>query len=100
MRGLDAERLRERLDDLVRRDGPVPVDEVVEVPGGQVRLLGERAVRHARLGHQALDRRAERLLAELAAARHYKSSTGTRRSSPVARSRTSTAPSSRLFRPA
>src|SRR3954452_20898861 len=33
---LHAERLRERLDDVVRGHGPVPVDDVVEVAGREL----------------------------------------------------------------
>ena len=98
--GLDAERLAECGDHVVGRHRAVAVDEVIEVAGRQSRLVGERAIGDVPLVHQPLDRRPERLLAEAASARHQRSSTLTRRSSPVARSRTSTAPSSRLFLPA
>src|SRR6185503_9045608 len=58
---LDAESLPDSRDHLRRRDAAVAVDDVVEVAGRQAGLLREGAVRHAGLGHQLLDRRAERV---------------------------------------
>src|SRR5215217_4085932 len=101
---LDPEGLRQLADDLVRGHRPVAVDEVVQVPRGELGLVCQRAIGHRGLGHQALDCRPEGVLAELpAAARHQRmlpsSARGTRRSSPLPRSRTSTAPSSSVFLP-
>src|SRR5207247_3147543 len=100
---LDAEGLRQRVDDLVRRDGAVAVHEMVEIPSGELRLVGKCPIGDAGLGHQALDRLAERFLAEASPAGHQRtlprSPMGTRRSSPVLRSRMSTAPSSAVFLP-
>ena len=98
--GSTDERLAELEDHVVGRHRPVSVDEVVEVARGESRLVRERAVGDVLLGHEPLNRRPERLVAEAALARHQRSLNLTRRSSPVARSRMSTAPSSRLFRPA
>src|SRR3954449_6736801 len=67
---LDAERLRELADDLVGRDRAIAVDEVVQIAGRELRLVGQRAVGDAGLPHQALDRVAERLVAELASPCH------------------------------
>src|SRR6266536_520962 len=97
---LDRERLPQLFDHVVRGHRAVAVDQVVQVAGGETGLVRERAVGDVLLGHQPLNRRPERLIAEAALARHYRSSTLTRRSSPVARSRMSTAPASRLFLPA
>src|SRR5436190_1734761 len=102
---LDAERLRQRPHDLVRGHRPVAVHQVVEVTRRQPRARCELAVGDAGLAHQGLDRRPGGLLAEAAPACHHgpflpRSVTANRLSSPEARSRTSTLPSSRLFRPA
>src|SRR5919204_4718798 len=100
---LDPERLRQLAHDLVRRDRPVPVDEMVQIPGRELGLVGEPAVGDAGLVHQALDRRPERLLAVLLPPRHQatppSAAIGTRCSSPVLRSRTSTESSSIVFLP-
>src|SRR5690349_22381397 len=101
---LDAEPGREALDDVVRRYRPVAVHDVVQVAGRETGLGREAAVGDPGLLHQPLDRRAERLLAVAPPARHQaiplpKSATATRRSSPVFRSRTSTAPSSSVLLP-
>src|SRR5712691_685030 len=106
--GLDAERPRQGLDHVVRRNRAVAVDKMVEIAGRQLRLLGKRAVRETCLPHQPLDGRAERVLAEASLPRHQpsfsrsaetSSPTLTALSSPFARSRTSTVPSSATFRP-
>src|SRR6185312_3957470 len=98
---LDPQRFREAVDHAVRRDGAVAVHEVVEISGRQTGLRRQAPVGHSRLVHQPLDRRAEGLLAEPSLAWHQTitSCAGTRRSAPVARSRTSTIPSSRVFLP-
>ena len=87
--GSTPERLREPLDDLVRGHRPVAVDEVVQVAGREVALRAEAAEGHARLVHQALERRAERLLAELAPAGHQARPPPARRSARAARRRSS-----------
>src|SRR5438270_7475678 len=43
---LDVERVREGADDVVRRHGTVPVDEMVEIARGETRLRTELAVGH------------------------------------------------------
>src|SRR3954452_17856055 len=103
--GIDVEGVRERLHHVVRGHGAVAVHEVVQVARREARLSRERPVGDARLVHQPLDRRAERLRRVAPEPGHYRTSlprsaTSTRRSSPLARSRTSTIPSSRLFLPA
>src|SRR5437868_542238 len=98
--GVDAEGRRERLHHVVRGHRAISVDEVVQVAGRELRLVRERTVGETGLVHQPLHGRAEGLLAEPPLPGHYRSLTSTRLSSPVARSRTSTAPSSRLFFPA
>ena len=81
--------------------GRLPWTRWFRYPAERPGLVGERAVGDVPFVHQALDRRPERFLAEAASAGHVRGPpTFTRRSSPVARSRTSTAPSSRLFLPA
>src|SRR3954452_18668999 len=102
---LHAEAFGERSHDVVRRHGPVAVHEVIEIAGGEARAGGQLPVGDSGLGHERLDRRAERLLAEPPPARHQRRSfpraaTSNRSSSPVARFLTSTLPSSRLFFPA
>ena len=62
--GLDAERLRQPREDVVRGHRPVAVHDVVEIAGGQARLCGEAPERHARLGHEPDRRLAEGPLAE------------------------------------
>src|SRR4249919_2954691 len=101
MLGLDAESLGQTVDDAVRGHRPVAVYEVVEVPRRQPGLRRQAPVRLPGLVHQPFDRRPERLLAEASLAWHQTitSCAGTRRSAPVARSRTSTIPSSRVFFP-
>src|SRR5205085_764094 len=64
MLGLDAQRLGERAHHVVRGHRSVPVNEMVEIAGGEFGLVGERPVGDAGFVHQLLDRRAERLLAE------------------------------------
>src|SRR5262249_60325659 len=59
---LDLERSRERGHDVVRGDGAIPVNEMVEVAGRESRTRRELAVRDALLVHQALDGLAEPLL--------------------------------------
>mgnify|MGYP006195542869 CR=1 FL=1 len=66
----------EALDDVLRGDRAIAVDQMVEIPGGEVRLGGEPSVGEARLGHQALDRR-------LALAQHESAVTLTLRGRPV-----------------
>src|SRR5207244_12565413 len=104
--GLDAERVGERLHDVVRRHRPVAMDEMVQVSRRQAGALGQRPVREAALLHEALDSGAERLLAEATPTRHpasfsstlpASSPSSTRASAPFARWRTSTAPSSSVF---
>src|ERR671914_809452 len=62
---------REALNDFVGGNGTVPVHEMVQVPGGELGLVGERAVGDALLLHQPLERRPEWLRAEASASRHY-----------------------------
>src|SRR5262249_4866079 len=61
--GLDLERVGDARDDVVRWHRTVPVDDVIQVAGGEIRLVSETPVRRPGLDHQALDRRAERILA-------------------------------------
>src|SRR5918995_3026514 len=103
---LDAECGGQPCDDLLRRHGPVPVHEVVEVAGREPGLGGETSVGQPRLPHQALDGAPEVLLAVLPLARHQPATTrfarsklATRDSSPFRRSLRSTAPSSSVFLP-
>src|SRR5262249_4324323 len=102
---LDLERARKRGHDVVRRDRAVPVDEVVEVPGGEPGTGGQLAVGDPLLVHEPLHCLAEPLLAEAPSLSHVyppvaRSATFNLFSSPLARLRTSTFPSSRLLRPA
>src|SRR6266545_2620516 len=89
--GLDVERRRELADDVGRGHRPIAV---VEVSSGEPGLRSESPIGDAVLGHQALERLAEAILAEAPSPRHQRklprSAIGTRRSSPDARSRTST----------
>src|SRR6188508_3446801 len=104
---LDAESFPDSRDHLRRRDAAVAVDDVVQVAGRQAGLLREGAVRHARLGHQLLDRRAERVARVCPFLRRHQSSMvqsitdapDTRVSWVSNRRRTSTEPSSSDFFP-
>src|SRR5919106_3522531 len=103
---LDAQRVRDPLDDVVRGHRAVPVDDVVQVARGEIRPVGEPAVRGTGLDHQALDRRPEGVVAVSPTLRHQScpahfsmSWLGTRSSRAPSRVRTSTAPSSNVFFP-
>ena len=86
-------------------EGPlIPVDDVVQVPGGEVCPRGQLTVRDALLVHQLRERLAEGLLAEAPALCHGRLSqssltaaaalpTSTRSSLRLARLRTSAVPS-------
>src|SRR4029079_17244202 len=98
--------LRERRDDLVRRHGPVAVDEVVQVAGGEARPFRKRAVRRPRVVHERLDGAPELVSGDPPPARHQApltrpatSSTVTRSSARPSRVSTSTLPSSSVFFP-
>ncbi len=98
--------LAEPGDHVVRGHRPVPVHDVVQVAGRELRLLGQGPVGESCLVHQPLDRGAEGLLAVSASFRHHGPPTlfassviCTRSSLPADRSRTSTAASSRVLRP-
>src|SRR4051794_30901671 len=84
---VDAERVGERLHDVVRGHRTIPVHEVVEVPRGEARPGGELPIGDPVLDHQGLDRGPEGLFAEPPAPRHQanslpRSATANRRSSP------------------
>ena len=89
---LDAERLGEPLHDLVRRHRPVAVHEVVQIARREAALRAEAAEGDARLVHQPLERRAERLLAELAPRAPSRDHRPGRRSQRAARRRSSGRP--------
>jgi ABC-2 type transport system ATP-binding protein len=60
----------EALDDLVVRDGPLAVDDVVEIARREARLLPQLAVGRAGLRHESADRGTEGLGTEPTATRH------------------------------
>src|SRR5207342_388863 len=57
--GLDGEPLGQLGDDVVRGDRTAPVDDVVEVAGGETRLRGQATVGRAGVLHEPFDRGAE-----------------------------------------
>src|SRR5688572_10710267 len=73
--GLDAERVRQALHDLLGVHRAVAVNEVVQIARRQARSGGEAAIREACLPHQPLDGMAEGLLAVLPPTRHHRTRT-------------------------